>query len=640
MPALSGLGLGNWGDWQGHYYDTVLKGKGVSGIDDTSQGSAITQSLDQFLNKYKDAIDPNTGKFIPGKVNLYYDNENAADVYNNLIGYHSGDGSTGGYFAPEVNLDWIPDDRKAGWLQQHGVNPDTLMAAAALAAGGYGLYQSGMFGAAGAGEAAGTSVFTPEAAGAYQNFIAPEALTGVTAAPEISAGIGAVDAGAGGGLYSLANGTGTFGQGSALSTTNALTGTQVAGMGGGTGLTMSGAALPTIAEMGGGTGLLAGGMSALGPTIGATAAGAGLLSNEALAAAGLPSILGNAGSSIVDKLTSTVGDKLKDNLTGVGATTSGTGTGKPWWADMLGQGLGLAGGLMGGESAKQAAQIQADAQIQAAKIAADAAKFRPVGVTTNFGSSKFTMGPDGHLQSAGYSLAPWLQAQQDQLRGMSGGMLDQFGASRAATAPMGDAAAMAMKLGQGYLTSSPQEQAAKYMADQQALLAASRERDLSMLQSKLQAQGRAGLAMGATSGGMAAANPEMEAFFNAQRQQDLGLAAQATQGGMDYAKFGAGMVGTGGDLLKSMYGTQVASYDPYKTALSGMTTQESLGQNAMDIGIDLGKTATAARAQGGMLMGQGMNNAANTMAPANAYNPWASLLSGAGGMLSNYKWGT
>jgi hypothetical protein len=138
----------NWGDWQGHYFDTALGGKGVSGIDAT-QGQKITQTRDQFLDKYKDAIDAN-GNFIPGKANLYFDGENAGKVYDNLIGYH-GENGKGGYFAPEVNMGWVKDDRKSGWLQQHGVNPDTLMAAAALATGGGAL---GAFGGAAAGGAA------------------------------------------------------------------------------------------------------------------------------------------------------------------------------------------------------------------------------------------------------------------------------------------------------------------------------------------------------------------------------------------------------------------------------------------------------------------------------------------------------
>lgn len=219
-------------------------------------------------------------------------------------------------------------------------------------------------------------------------------------------------------------------------------------------------------------------------------------------------------------------------------------------------------------------------------------------------------------------------------KGGSYDFLQQFIDSQAATAPMGAAAQRAMALGQGYLGTSPQEQAAKYMAEQQALLAPTREREYAALENRLMQQGRLGLATGATSTGMGAANPEIEALMNARRMQDLNLAAQATQGGMDYAKFGAGMVGTGGDLLRSMYGTQTAAYQPFQTALGGATGLEELGKGAMDIGTSIGAKTSTAAADAGRLMAQGMTNAAQTMQPANAYSPWGSLLAGTGDWLS------
>lgn len=148
MSNTTTQGLGNWGDWQGHYFDKVL-GKTAG------TGNQITQSQDQFLTKYKDSIDAN-GNFIPGKANLFYDNENAKSVYDNLIGQHSNGSES--YFAPEVNMDWIKDERKGGWLNDHGVNPDTLLSAAALAAGGYGLYSSGLLGGSSAAALEGMPV--------------------------------------------------------------------------------------------------------------------------------------------------------------------------------------------------------------------------------------------------------------------------------------------------------------------------------------------------------------------------------------------------------------------------------------------------------------------------------------------------
>lgn len=299
-------------------------------------------------------------------------------------------------------------------------------------------------------------------------------------------------------------------------------------------------------------------------------------------------------------------------------------------------GLNIAGGVLSGQSATEAAQTSANAQIEAARIAAEASKFKPVGVTTRFGQSQFGYDPQGNLISAGYQLSPELKAQQDALMGISGQALGQYQGAMGATAPLGAGAQQAMTLGQGYLATTPQQQAAQYMAEQQALLAPTRERELAALQAQLQAQGRGGLAMGGTTTGMMASQPQLEALYNAQRMQDLQLAAQATQGGMDYAKFGAGMLGVGGDLQKQMYGTQAAAYTPYQTALGGAQSIEQLGQQPMDIGTAIGAKTSTAAAQAGLLQAQGMQGAATTMQPANAYSPWGAMLTGAGQAVGQY----
>jgi hypothetical protein len=219
----------------------------------------------------------------------------------------------------------------------------------------------------------------------------------------------------------------------------------------------------------------------------------------------------------------------------------------------------------------------------------------------------------------------------------SGQMLSQYQNAPQAFAPMGVAGQRAMNLGNQYLATDPAAQAQKYMQEQQALLATGRERDMSQMLGGEFNRGTYGLSTGSTSTGMMGANPRLEALYNAQRQQDLGLAAQATQGGMDYARFGAGMVGAGGDLTNAMYQGQVNAFNPYKTALGGAQTLEGLGQNAMDLGINIGAKGTAANAQSGMLLANGMSAAANTMAPSNAYSPWGALLSGAGNQVQNYQ---
>jgi len=382
----------------------------------------------------------------------------------------------------------------------------------------------------------------------------------------------------------------------------------------GSGLTAASAGAGMGLQSGGATGLLAPGVSTVG-----SALSTDLAANSLAPTLGLTGALGAA-------------------ATGLGAgTTAGTLAGLSN-SGLLSAGLNTAAGLIQGQSASDAAKTYADAQIRAAQIAADAAKFKPVGVTTGFGSSKFGFDANGNLTSAGYTLTPEMQAQRDALIAQSGGLLSQAGGAQAATAGMGTAAQRAMALGNQYLGADPQAIAQKYMADQQALLASGNASALTDIRDRLNATGRTGFSIGGGVGGETASNPELQAYYNALIKQNLGLAANATQAGMDYTKFGAGLVGTGGDLLSGMYKTQTSAYDPYNTALKGAQTVEGLGQNALTLGMDLGKTATTASTNAGGLLASGMNNAAGTMAQANAYSPWAGLLAGAGQAAQNYSW--
>ncbi len=301
---------------------------------------------------------------------------------------------------------------------------------------------------------------------------------------------------------------------------------------------------------------------------------------------------------------------------------------------MLSGGLQAVGGYLAGNAAQDAAKTSAQAQIEAARIAADAAKFKPVGVTTRFGQSQFIKDANGNVVSAGYNVTPDIKAMQDSLIGAAPGMLSQFTGSQAATAPMGVGAQRAMSLGNQYLNTDPMAQAKKYYDDQQAIMATGRARDQAGALTGEFNRGTYGLATGAT-GMMGAANPRLEAMYNAQRQQDLQAAANATQGGMDYAKFGAGLVGTGGNMLRDMYGTQTAAYSPFATAMTGAQNIEGLGQNALDMSINIGKTASPAQA--GSLLGQGMLGAAQTMQQANQYSPWGTALMNAGNALGSMQ---
>jgi hypothetical protein len=120
-------------------------------------------------------------------------------------------------------------------------------------------------------------------------------------------------------------------------------------------------------------------------------------------------------------------------------------------------GLGLAGGLLQGSSAKKAAKIQADAQVRAAQIAADEARFRPVGVTTRFGGSQFQYDPSGRVSGASYNVSPELQAYQDRFSGLAGGALGQAEMAGQQYAPLTGAASNLYNLGQQYLAQSPEQ---------------------------------------------------------------------------------------------------------------------------------------------------------------------------------------
>jgi hypothetical protein len=295
-----------------------------------------------------------------------------------------------------------------------------------------------------------------------------------------------------------------------------------------------------------------------------------------------------------------------------------------------------ASGYLQGESAKSAAETSANAQREAAQMAADASRFRPVGVTTRFGSSQFGFDPSGQLSSASYTVSPELRAYQDQLQGLTGRQLEQGLMATEQYAPLTGAATGLFNLGSQYLAESPEQVAQKYMARQQDLLAPSRERQYAQLQNQLFNTGRGGLSVGATgtrpsgSQGLGASNPELEAYYNAMAQQDAQLAAQAQAAGQQQIAFGAGLFGSGSQLLGQYQAGQVGALSPFQTSLGLSGTIEQMGQQGLEIGSGLGgRSATAGANVGQSLLAGGMG-AARTAQAGNAFNPFANVLQGAG----------
>jgi hypothetical protein len=299
-------------------------------------------------------------------------------------------------------------------------------------------------------------------------------------------------------------------------------------------------------------------------------------------------------------------------------------------------GASIVGGVIQGNAAKSAANTSAAAQLEAARIAADAAKFRPVGITTRYGASQFEMSPEGYLQSAGYTVSPELQQYQDQLRALSQQQIQQGLMAPQQYAPLQGAAGGLFSLGQQYLSQTPEQAAQKYIEQQQNLLAPSRERQYAQLQNQLFQTGRGGLSVGGTglrpsgSQGLGASNPELEAYYNAMAQQDAQLAAQAQQAGQQQTAFGAGLFGSGSQLLGQYQAGQVGALSPFQTSLGLGGTIEQMGQSPLDISAALaGRSATAGANVGQALLTGGMG-AARTAQAGNAFNPLANVLQGVG----------
>jgi hypothetical protein len=108
-------------------------------------------------------------------------------------------------------------------------------------------------------------------------------------------------------------------------------------------------------------------------------------------------------------------------------------------ANLLQGGLQTAGGLMQTQASKDAALKAQQDLLAATGSATTGSQFRPVGVTTRFGTSQFNINPaTGQLVSAGYTASPEITSAQNQL----------------------------MNLGSSYLAQTPEQVAQQYLSKQ------------------------------------------------------------------------------------------------------------------------------------------------------------------------------
>jgi hypothetical protein len=285
-------------------------------------------------------------------------------------------------------------------------------------------------------------------------------------------------------------------------------------------------------------------------------------------------------------------------------------------------------GKLAGDAARDAAGTSADAQVRAAQIAAEQAKFRPVGITTNFGQSTFETDEEGNLKSAGYSLDPRLQGIQS---GLMSGYENQLAQAQALdTSQLMQGGQSLMSLGQGYLSESPEIARQRYISQQNALLAPINEQNLAGIRNSLFQTGRTGLATGGTAAGnMAATNPELAAYYNALARQQAQLTANADLAAQQQQTFGQGLLSGGADITGKGFGLQSTAYSPLTTTLGISEAVEAQGQQPFTLGVNLGGRQTQANQYGAGLLNTASQNAALTRQAANMYSPTAAALSGA-----------
>jgi len=304
----------------------------------------------------------------------------------------------------------------------------------------------------------------------------------------------------------------------------------------------------------------------------------------------------------------------------------------------------------GADDTRRAGEESANQIRQASREGAAAAAFRPVSMTTRYGSSRFIRSIDPatgipYISEAGYTASPELQAVQDRLFRQLDPALQYAEEAGTALEPLSPAAQRLFELGQQYLAVSPEQVAQDYISSRQALLQPLRSQQFAGLRSRTFATGRGGLGV-QTGTGSAPANPEMQAYFNALANQDLQLAAEAEQAGQQRVAFGTGLFGTGANLLGTQYGTYAQAFQPLLSTLGASGQVEQMAMQPYQLGLQLGQAAQPGAQSAAQLYTGGQIQGAQTQygatAAANAANAgfWSGLISGGAQVYGSSRRGT
>ena len=272
---------------------------------------------------------------------------------------------------------------------------------------------------------------------------------------------------------------------------------------------------------------------------------------------------------------------------------------------IVGGGLSFLGSRSAGRSAESAANTSANAQLEAARMAAEAQRFRPVGITSRFGTSQFTMGPEGYLESAGYTASPEIQALQDRLSALYGGALSQAEQQQAFQPAITQQAQGLFNLGQGFLSESPEAARQRIFNQLQESRLPAQMREEQRLGAGVFGRGRAGLNIGSMG------QPELFALGQAREEQRMRDVLAAEQQAQQQIEFGRGLLGSGLGLQEAGYGLQTAALGPFQTQFGLVSELERQAQQPLDIGAQLGGRSATAGANVGQTLLAGGQAAAN-----------------------------
>jgi len=264
----------------------------------------------------------------------------------------------------------------------------------------------------------------------------------------------------------------------------------------------------------------------------------------------------------------------------------------------------VAGNVFGGMMASDAASNAANAQLQvgreanaanleAARIAAEAAKFKPYSITSGFGKGFF----DTEKGTAGYTIDPRLAAFRDTLYGQAEQTMGAIG--------------------------TPEQEARKYYQQQMGLLAPQRTQEDIMARERGLQTGRIGLGVSAGYGGAGDVsgmlNPDDFARMRARELSNAQIANESTTYG------------------QSLIDKLIARGTGLFTAGTGV---EQLGMTPLTMGADIGNKASISQGQQAQALLQGGRAGADALLGAGTsaaqYN-LAGQLGTAGGLMNAGK---